>query len=270
MSAKIAKKSCSQYDVETILDVDTSECGVNDSRKVWILPKDSEKRNPSNNIVSVLQKYWKRNSECTTRSYIDMICLDVLKSDLPTGKAQLSCFGNVKLQFTNNNNGLTFSGLADYAWGYGNEIGSETIIIEAKKVGEQLDLWQLVAYVGILQKNRQLKKKIISTCYGIVTDSILWIFVKIDESGKCWSSTIKDITNNRTEIWTWVNYILQNASPASTPSALVHNITKENFHVIVERFQTADSDEDEEGDEDEFDIEAATERFDSALRIGNA
>ena len=63
-----------------------------------------------------------------------------------------------------------------------------------------MNVWQLIAYTGILHKNRQFKyNKAIAFSYGIITDSRLWQFIRVDNTGKVLASRIIDWTGNYKE-----------------------------------------------------------------------
>jgi hypothetical protein len=255
-------RGCTEEDIKDILGLDTTEVSGN-NRKVWILPEGVQKRSPSNQvkpILALLSKYWKPNSENTTRTLIDMVILDVIDhgQDDIGPKNPLLVYGEVHCEFTDHDKNLGFNEFCDYGLGYDIKRGGVTIGIEAKKLDEKMDIWQIIGYVGILHKYRVAKSDSnITTCYGVVTDSSLWQFVKIDDTGKIFTSRKIDCTQNWIEIWTWMNYILQNArriSATSTPASSLEHISKGNFSVVVESFAvdsgTNVDDDDESNDQE--------------------
>jgi hypothetical protein len=256
-------RGCTEGDIKEILGLDTTEVSGN-NRTVWILPEGVQRRSPSNQvkpILALLSQYWKPNSENTTRTVIDIVIFDVIGhgQDASGMETPLLVYGEVHCEFKNHDNNLGLNGFCDYGLGHDIKRGGVTIGIEARKLDEKMDIWQIICYVGILHKYRAAKDNDkITTCYGVVTDSSLWQFVKIDDSGKVFTSRRIDCTQNWAEIWTWMNYILQNArrvSATTTPASSLENISKENFSVVVESFAVDNgtgSDDDDDSDDPEL------------------
>ncbi|RKO89065.1 hypothetical protein BDK51DRAFT_25694 [Blyttiomyces helicus] len=63
---------------------------------------------------------------------------------------------------------------------------------EAKCYGAETNIWQIVAYCGIIHKARKLAGRFNSTVYGFVTNSAAWQFVRIDNKSTVWTSSDLD------------------------------------------------------------------------------
>ena len=71
--------------------------------------------------------------------------------------------------------------------------GDLLIAIEAKNLDAPMNIWQAIAYAGILHKNRKLKREnAVSFSYGLITDSKLFRFFRISHDGKVTSSVVLD------------------------------------------------------------------------------
>ncbi|RKO91915.1 hypothetical protein BDK51DRAFT_43937 [Blyttiomyces helicus] len=129
--------------------------------------------------------------------------------------------------------------------GYGDlsnktDINSILVCGEAKCNNSPQNIWQIVAYCGIVHKARLTQKKQNSTVYGFVTDAKVCEFVRIDNESK-FGTSAKASTLRKT--MTWLRYCAQKSIPSSTPatskSDLPNNQLK-NFKLVVERFRTTD------------------------------
>ncbi|RKO86097.1 hypothetical protein BDK51DRAFT_34459 [Blyttiomyces helicus] len=122
------------------------------------------------------------------------------------------------------------------------------------------NIWQLVAYCGMIHKARLAQKEQNSTVYGFLTDGETWEFVRIDNESNVWTTKVSTLR----KAMTWLRYILdcaQKSTPSSTPTTSksdLRNDELKNFKLGVERFRTTDGvdqSEVEEYEEDEEEVE---------------
>ena len=89
-------KNATELVVQRILNLDTSDVDKM-NRRVWKLP-ESEPIEESYSTLECLRKLelvWNRGSENTTRTYIDLILLDVLSKQSINPEFKFNCFGEV-------------------------------------------------------------------------------------------------------------------------------------------------------------------------------
>ena len=247
-------RTCTKNHCISILGIDCSELeGL--FRAVWKFPKEFVATNgPQYETIQVLKNldlHWKKNSENTTRTFIDLVLADVLarqKTEL-TSQA-LVCFGGLPLKWpleaTLKNKIAGINGISDYCIGYDNEkktLDTLLFVIEAKRPNEKWNIYQLIGYMGILQQHRikkMKKRKETKNCtiYGILSDSELWQFFRLDNFGKAWSSEPLYFPSRQEEIWNWINFLIdcsKNSTPSATPTASISAL--HHFERDVEKFE---------------------------------
>jgi hypothetical protein len=241
---EVTISSCTSKDIEEVLELDLDDITLTST--FWTLPLNVDRYQPGKWYEGSKRRLnlWHLNSEATTRTAIDLLLLDVLhKSRLPI---RLSCWGEISLSVENEKKKL--NGRADYFLGYGarGERSLHTLLIagEAKALNAPLNIWQIVAYAGIVHRERRKLKKTNSTTYGFITDSAIWKFIRVDNNSKVW---ISNPIVNTDEVGTWLRYIIDCAwksTPSTTPATshqkLSENDGWKNFSVEVERFTTTE------------------------------
>lgn len=245
---KYKVKNATERLVQGILKIDTADVNKM-NRRVWSLPESEiiEEDHCISECLKKLESVWNRDSESTTRTFIDLILLDILSRQNFDFEFKFNCFGEVSgLKYPENpsENDDWFSGRADYFLGYGLGAKSlETLLIcvEAKAGNGRWNIWQLIAYMGIIHKKRQEKSKINANVYGIFTNSINWQFFRIDNTSKVWASDTINITSRRNEIWSWMSYIID-ISSKSTPTNSMANLKslEHHFERDIEQFRIVD------------------------------
>ncbi|RKO91015.1 hypothetical protein BDK51DRAFT_28303 [Blyttiomyces helicus] len=245
-------QDCTEQNVADILELDVSM--VHSLPSMWKLPADVKPCSPSSwlKTASRMMGPWKQNSENTTRTRIDQILLDVLHH---TPLPKLSCWGEVLLKWDGGKKSLT--GSADYVLGYGGRSQCEymeSILVcgEAKRSGAAWNIWQIVAYCGVVHKSRIAQGKQNTTVYGFLTDSSFWEFIRIDNNSQVWTAKVA----GEGDAMTWLAYILdcaQKSTPSDTPTASLEDMTREleNFAVVVGRIETGDENLEEDDEEED-------------------
>ncbi|RKO93878.1 hypothetical protein BDK51DRAFT_37727 [Blyttiomyces helicus] len=246
---------CTKKHIEEILSLNTSRDILSlDTSRVskgslwWKLPEDVVKHEPSlwfKKAIRLVDKSWKKNSESTTRTHIDLILLAVLKHKK---SEKIACWGEVRLTWTGGTKILT--GYSDYVLGYGGGTTHEymsTMLVcgEAKCYLAEMNIWQIVAYCGVIHKARKLAGRPNST------------LVRIDNKSKVWTSLVV----SEEDAPTWLRYILdcaKRSTPFTTPTTSNDDLRNNeliNFKIVVERFRTNEWDESEdEQDEDQEEL----------------
>ncbi|RKO83486.1 hypothetical protein BDK51DRAFT_49915 [Blyttiomyces helicus] len=128
---------------------------------------------------------------------------------------------------------------------------------EAKCYLAEMNIWEIVAYCGVIHKARKLAGRPNSTVYGFLTDSVFWEFVRIDNKSKVWTSLVV----SEEDAPTWLMYILdcaERSTPSTTPTTSNDDQRKnelDNFKIVVERFRTIEGDDSEDESEEEEVVE---------------
>ena len=181
--------------------IDPSEIDKTVNRKVWLPPNPVGGRNvkPTSLCLELLCRMdllWNRNSEPTTRTYIDQVILDVLwgRKSLRTGIILIHFFYINTILLERNeliykpfgeikSNGVgtigKYSGPADYILGYGDpqlQLWTFLLILEAKKYEGNLQPWQLFSEMVHFQKVRKERNENKLIIYGILTDSKVFYY----------------------------------------------------------------------------------------------
>ncbi|KAJ9319623.1 hypothetical protein DTO271D3_392 [Paecilomyces variotii] len=137
-------------------------------------------------------KFWRRDSSGTlSRTLIDLVLFDRLEAQQQElGARKISLRGEYPVETRVPGEREIITGNAHYALGYDTLGGSEfepiCVIMEGKNnfasSGGSDGISQAVAYmVGFQQKRMSLKgpKRIVDTTYGVVSDGILWWFLRL-------------------------------------------------------------------------------------------
>ncbi|RKO90823.1 hypothetical protein BDK51DRAFT_41873 [Blyttiomyces helicus] len=244
---------CKEKHIEEILSLNISR--VRNPLLRWMLPKGVIKHEPSQwlkDALHVFFKRWHRNSENTTRTLIDLMLLDVLDHSAE----RIGGWGEVELSWTDGP--IILTGYSDYVLSYGDlsdktDMSSVLVCGEAKCSDAKQNIWQIVAYCGIVHKARLALEKQNVTVYGFMTDGDSWEFVRIDNESNVWTTKVSTLR----KAMTWLRYILdcaQKSTPSSTPTTSKTDLRKKelkNFKLVVERFRTMDGVDESEDDEDE-------------------
>ncbi|KAJ3052252.1 hypothetical protein HK097_006644 [Rhizophlyctis rosea] len=254
-----AHHTVTKKQIEDILHIDVSNADIDSTsfwlREEWELPPNVEIVEPSTWLkkgVKKIVKLWAAtSSENLSRTLIDLTLLDVL--DRTEFEGKLRAWGGVKLRYVAAAGAM--EGYADYGIGHADVDSDEPakttflLIVEAKRQGEKVSLWQLIAYLGILHQKRKALGKL-ATVYGIWSTGAHCRFLRIDEGGKAWVSGLMD---HISKIYQWCHYAITCAyisNPTTTPSTLqehldlVEDFTKISLHLGVEFLEEEESDSD--------------------------
>ncbi|RKO93955.1 hypothetical protein BDK51DRAFT_30379 [Blyttiomyces helicus] len=170
---------------------------------------------------------WKRKCESNTRTRIDRILLCVF----PHAPVQmLSCWGKVLLKWENGNKALR--GLLTTSWDATDEAPS------VMRPGAASNIWQIVAYCGIVPKSSIPHRKNYASVYGFLTNGSFRDFIQINNHSQVWKANVEGVANART----WLDLILdcaRKSEPNATPTMSVEDLRNklERFHVVVQRFK---------------------------------
>ncbi|RKO92342.1 hypothetical protein BDK51DRAFT_49327 [Blyttiomyces helicus] len=104
---------------------------------------------------------------------------------------------------------------------------------EAKCYLAPTNIWQFIAYCGVIHKARKSAGRQNSTVYGFVTNSAAWQFVRIHSKSKVWTSLVV----SEEDATTWLSDLRKNEV--------------DNFKIVVERFRTIEGDESEDESKEE-------------------
>jgi hypothetical protein len=195
-------------------------------------------------LLGRMDKCWNRNKEATTRTYIDQVILDVLwgRKDILRDRDR-RCkgyrpFGEVWSKTDE------YAGSSDYMLGYGtddSELTSMLLTIEAKCYLGDTKPWQLLAIMSHFQLLRMHAQKKIHTIFGILTDSDIYRFFRLDENHKVWRSKPYTMQGDMNIIWEFIDYMIDTAekmTPTSTPLGSHADLFQDaSFSRYIERFQ---------------------------------
>jgi hypothetical protein len=178
-------------------------------------------------------KFWKREScEALSRTLIDIVVFDLLEANHDNLAARsMSLRGEYPVVAQIPGGGGIISGSADYLLGYDPILHSTpktyesiSVIMEAKKCPEgNRGAAQALAYmVGVQQKRIRLEpSRIVDTTYGIVSDGIIWQFMRLNGKSLHVSNIMSMLfSSDRSSIYCFVDAIIKasiSLSPHTTP-----------------------------------------------------
>ena len=176
-------------------------------------------------------RFWKREScEALSRTLIDIVIFDLLESNQQGLAARaMSLRGEYPIVTKVPQKQEVFSGNADYVIGYDpimpsapKTFESTSIVMEAKRCPWADGFPQAVAYMVGAQQSRISLDRIVDTTYGIVSDGIMWQFLKLNGTHLRISTPQSMLSSSgRLIIYRFVDAIIKasiSISPHTTPN----------------------------------------------------
>jgi len=201
---------------EHFCSIDESEVDVQTQEWIYRDPSPDRDIRPSALFLELKKRLdlcWIRDSEATTRTYIDQVILDVIynRGDILTDEKRKSKKYNSFGEVWSKKENQKATRAAEYMIGYGSsnkELQSMTFIVQAKKYEGDRVPWQLLATMAHFQEIRKDAQKKTYDIFGILTDSDKWEFFHLDQQCKIWKSKTYSFGIEKIHIWKFIDFII--------------------------------------------------------------
>ncbi|KAJ3011283.1 hypothetical protein HKX48_006925 [Thoreauomyces humboldtii] len=209
--------------------------GQNKSREIKPTPTFLEQ-------IRRYDEFFDTGSEAMCRSRVDVFLAEALfhhggasasaSAGAGAEAAALKCYGEVEFSMSSFDKKLRLSGRGEYtiAWGDSSSARARNVslIVEAKTmargVSNRDDLIQVMTYMAIAHKERLTAKKVNPGVFGIITSSIEWVFLRIDNEGIPSRTKAYTVVGDLQEIVRHLAFVMAAAMSSSPTTSPVYSM----------------------------------------------